>query len=91
MKLPRTTPRAAVARWIPVVATAGMLVFSPLAAAAAGLADDPGPVDWPSVKELGGTDSGSDPKPVDPPKVANPDRGTATDPGPVDWPAPDQQ
>lgn len=74
-----------------MVAAAGMLVCSPLAATAVGLADDPGPTDWPAVKELGSGGSGSDPKPVDPPKVANPDRGTGTDPEPVDWPAPDQQ
>jgi hypothetical protein len=48
-----------------VVVAAGMLVFSPLAATAARLADDPGPTDWPAVKELKSSGSGADPGPVD--------------------------
>lgn len=86
---PRTPPRAAVARWVLAGVAAAMLVLSPVAAAAAGLEDDPKPTDWPVVKEPTKlSNSGSDPRPLDPPAVAKPPSGQGNDPKPVDWPAP---
>lgn len=74
------------------VVAAGVLAFSPVVAAAEGLADDPGPTDWPVVAEPeDANNSQSDPKPLDPPTVAQPEQGQGNDPKPVDWPAPAEQ
>lgn len=70
----------------------GVLVFSPVSAVATGLADDPGPVDWPEVEQATEVNSsGADPRPVDLPTIEPPETGDGTDPGPTEWPAPEEQ
>ncbi|WP_433163792.1 hypothetical protein [Kribbella sp. CA-247076] len=71
-----------------MVGLLGVLLVVPSGVAVA--ADDPDPVQWPTIEVPAATGGAADPAPTDWPPVEPPEgsTGTGTDPQPESWPAP---